>query len=455
MRRAAHRGGAGVRLTRSAALAGLLALSLALTGCGGGSGHHAGTANAGSQVASTGGPVSTAHRHRRPTTPPALAQLRSTIRRQLKLAGPNVGAEVYELSAQAPLFALQDGVMRPPASVEKLYTTVAVLSRMDPDDRFTTEVLGDGQLGAGGVWQGNLYLRGGGDPTFGDGSFNRTWELGYGPTGAELAGQLRQAGIRRVAGSVIGDASLFDSLRGGLSTAYAPDLPDFGGQLSALTYDHGSTSGGLSPEAFAARQLARTLRSQHVKAKASPSEGVAPSGARLLAKVSSPPLSVLVRLMDVPSDDLFAELLTKQLGARYGGGGSIAAGAKIISSVVGLYGIRPQIVDGSGLSRSDLTSPHQVVQLLSLIWHSAVGRLLSEALPVVGESGTVQQIAVGTPAQGHCIAKTGTLDYVTNLAGYCAAHGGHVLAFALFLDGPENSRSLQLIGKMVAAIARY
>jgi D-alanyl-D-alanine carboxypeptidase/D-alanyl-D-alanine-endopeptidase (penicillin-binding protein 4) len=353
------------------------------------------------------------------------------------------------------LFAAHDGVLRPPASVEKIYTTVAALSRMDPGDTLRTGVVGDGALGASGTYHGNLYLRGGGDPTLGDGAFNRTWLLGYGPTGAELAGQLRQAGIRRVTGRVIGDGSLFDALRAGPSTDYQPDLPDFGGQLSALTYDHGSTSKGLSPEAFAARQLARTLRSQHVQVKASPVAGTAPKHTQALATVSSPPLSVLVRLMDVPSDDLFAELLAKQLGARYGEGGSIAAGAKIISSVIDLYGIHPQIVDGSGLSRSDLTSPRQVVELLQLIWHTPVGKLLAQALPVVGENGTVRTIAPGTPAQGHCVAKTGTLNFVTNLAGYCASRGRHVLAFALFIDGPANWQALPAIGKMVAAIARY
>jgi D-alanyl-D-alanine carboxypeptidase/D-alanyl-D-alanine-endopeptidase (penicillin-binding protein 4) len=84
-----------------------------------------------------------------------------------------------------------------------------------------------------------------------------------------------------------------------------------------------------------------------------------------------------------------------------------------------------------------------------------VGLRLSDSLPVVGETGTVRSIATRTAAQGHCIAKTGTLDYVTDLAGYCAARGGHMVAFALFVDGPTNERALVLISRMVAAIAGY
>jgi D-alanyl-D-alanine carboxypeptidase/D-alanyl-D-alanine-endopeptidase (penicillin-binding protein 4) len=164
----------------------------------------------------------------------------------------------------------------------------------------------------------------------------------------------------------------------------------------------------------------------------------------------------LLKLMDVPSDDFFAEMLTKQLGARFGGAGSTAAGARVIrQTIAGAYTLHPKIVDGSGLSRSDGSSPSQVVALLHRVWHTPVGRDLAAALPIVGVNGTVQTIATKTAAQGHCIAKTGTLDYVTNLAGYCQARGGHELAFALFIDGPPNWTAILALGKMVAAIARY
>ena len=344
---------------------------------------------------------------------------------------------------------------RPPASVEKLFTTVAVLSRLGADTRLTTDVLGTGHLGRGGKWHGDLYLRGGGDPTFGDGAFNRNWEEGYGPTPNQLVGQLAKRGIRRITGTVIGDASLFDSRRGGPATAYAPDVPDLGGQLAALTYDHGATAPKLSPGAFAARELVLTMRGAHMHARAAAATATTPASAKLLASVSSPPVSVLLKLTDVPSDDFFAEMLTKQLGVRSGATGSIAAGAQVISEVAAIWGVHPIIQDGSGLSRGDRASPGEVVALLRALWATPTGDQLVADLPVVGVSGTVQRIGVGTPAQGRCEAKTGTLDAVTNLAGYCRARDGHVLAFALFVDGPDNARAVTLIGKMVGAIAKY
>jgi D-alanyl-D-alanine carboxypeptidase/D-alanyl-D-alanine-endopeptidase (penicillin-binding protein 4) len=391
-----------------------------------------------------------------PAVPAALVALRRSLARSLLLAGPDAGAAVYDLSGRTWLLTLRDGVKRPPASVEKLFTSIAVLRKLGPDAELQTTVLGTGQLGAGGVWHGDLYLRGGGDPTFGDGAFNRTWELGYGPAASELAGQLEAAGIRRVTGALIGDPSLFDARPGGPATAFAADIPDLGGELSALTYDHGATSGSLTPGAFAVRQLALTLRASHVKVRAAPLTGVTPPNARKLASVSSPPLAVLLRLMDVPSDDLFAELLTKQLGARFGGAGSISAGARVTAAEIASdYNLHPAIVDGSGLSRANRASPLEVVDLLRYTWRTPVGNVLWSALPVVGVSGTVRGIATGTPAQGRCIAKTGTLDYVTNLAGYCHTQRGHVVAFALFIDGPSNSRAVVLLSRMVAALARY
>lgn len=400
--------------------------------------------------------VTVAPAAKRESAPPhPLVQLQSALEALLNAAGPGTGAVVYDITDSKQLFSLRGTLARPPASVEKLYTTFAILKEMGPDAEVRTTVLGTGHLAPGGVWEGDLYVHGGGDPTFGDGTFNRVWEDGFGPTPRELVAQLRKLGIRRVTGRVIGDTSLFDSLPGAPNTDYAPDVPDLGGELSALTYDHGATNGHLSPGAFTVRELVLTMRSSGIRARAARFTDTTPSGAQPLASVSSPPTSTLLKLMDVPSDDFFAEMLTKQLGVRFGGAGSTTAGAGVISGAVDSLGIAPTIVDGSGLSRRDASSPEQVVGLLRAVWGTPIGQIMRASLPVVGVSGTTAPIAVHTVARGRCSAKTGSLDYVTNLAGYCESRGGHVLAFALFLDGPGNARGFTLIGRMVAAIARY
>ena len=428
-------------------------LAAILAGCGGSGQRHATDAT----VAEGGTPAVASRPLPAPSPlPHGVAALRAALDKQFRKAGQRSGGAVYDLSDGMPLFALRAGVARPPASIEKLYTTVAVLSDLGTSARLQTKVMGAGHLGAGGVWRGDLYLVGGGDPTLGDGSFNRTWEDGYGPTAAQLAHQVEAAGIRRVSGHLIGDGSIFDAHRGPPSSGFAPDVNDLGGQLGGLTYDHGAATRKLSPGEFAARELAITLRARHVSVRASRAGGSTPAAAHQLATVSSPPMSVLLRLMDVPSDDFFAEMLTKQLGLRFGaGGGTTAAGAQVISDAVARYGIHPQIVDGSGLSRSDRSSPEQVVNLLRALHGTPIGGELYGSLPVVGVSGTVSRIAANTGARGACVAKTGTLNDVTNLAGWCHSRGGKLLAFALFIDGPPNWRALESISAMVTSIARF
>nr|MDQ2897219.1 D-alanyl-D-alanine carboxypeptidase [Actinomycetota bacterium] len=382
-------------------------------------------------------------------------RLAAVLAQSLALAGPQSGALVYDLGAQQTLFARRPGVMRPPASVEKLYTTVAALRVLGPAARLHTAVLGRGYQ-SGAVWHGDLYLRGGGDPTFGDAGFDRVGDRGQGATVQTLIAQIAGRGIRRVTGRVYGDESLFDARRGGLLTHYAMDTPDFGGQLSALDFNHGSALRRLGPGRFAVKQFVLDLGAAGVTARAASRLSVTPSGAAPLASVSSPPLSAMTRLMDVPSDDLFAELFAKQLGALFGSGGTISGGAQVIrGTIAAAFGLHPVILDGSGLARDDRSSPAEIVDLLRDVWRTPVGRGLAASLPTVGVEGTVQYIGIKTAARGRCIAKTGTLDGVTNLAGYCRTRAGRDVAFALMVDGPSNAAAIPLESRMIGAIARY
>lgn len=391
---------------------------------------------------------------------PAATRMRAALTRALALARPDgarvaTGALVYDLDAHAEVYGAHPSVGRAPASVQKLWTTAALMDRLGPRARLHTAVLGSGTL-RHGTWHGDLYLRGDGDPTFGDPEFNRVWNHGEGSSAAALVAQLRRRGIRRVSGRVYGDESLFDRRRGGLLTGYTADVPDLGGQLSALTYDHGTTTRHDDPATFAAHEMVLVMRASGIAATASTHTRTTPHDARLLATVASPPLQAMTRLMNVPSDDLFAELLTKQLGVLFGHGGTISAGARVISHTIAAdYDLHPTILDGSGLSLDDRTSPVQIVDLLRDLWHTPTGSELAASLPTVGVNGTVQGIGVRTPAQGRCVAKTGTLTDVSNLAGYCHSRGGHELAFAVFVDGPSNATAFTLISRMVGAIARY
>jgi serine-type D-Ala-D-Ala carboxypeptidase/endopeptidase (penicillin-binding protein 4) len=152
--------------------------------------------------------------------------------------------------------------------------------------------------------------------------------------------------------------------------------------------------------------------------------------------VLSPTISQLLGLMLPPSDNFFAETLVKDLGARFAGAGTTAAGASVVASTIaGLLGIHPRVVDGSGLSPADRTSPYEVADLLVRLAGTPTGAVLREHLAVAGRTGTLALRMRHTAAAGRCEGKTGTLTGASNLVGYCQSADGHQLVFAIFTDG--------------------
>jgi D-alanyl-D-alanine carboxypeptidase/D-alanyl-D-alanine-endopeptidase (penicillin-binding protein 4) len=313
-----------------------------------------------------------------------------------------------------------------------------VLDQLGPSYRLSTTVLGVGRMAPGGVWEGSIYLHGGGDPTFGSSAFIRAHYGGIGASVSTLAAELVHSdGIRRITGDVEGDESYFDSLRGEPSSDYRED-PFLEGTLSALAFNRGavgSVRGPHAPAAYAASQLRGALRADGVRVAGASGAATAPAAAVQLASVSSPTVAQLLGLMLPPSDNFFAETLVKDLGARFAGAGTTAAGAADVKrTITSLLGIHPQIVDGSGLSEADQTSPYQVADLLVALYPTALGAVLREHMAVAGRSGTLELRMRGTAAAGRCVGKTGTLTGVSNLVGYCPSADGHVLAFAVFTD---------------------
>ena len=368
-----------------------------------------------------------------------LAGLQADLGHELVLAGSLSGAYVYDLTAKQPLFSERAATLRPPASVEKLYTAVTALEQMGPSARLATSVLGVGHLAPGGVWAGSLYLHGGGDPTFGSTSFIRAHYDGVGASVSSLATQLvRVDGIHQITGSIEGDESYFDSLRGEPSSGYLPD-PFLEGTLSGLAFNRGETGAGggsHAPAAYAAHQLWAALRGDGVTIQGSSGAARAPAGAIQLAQVQSPTIAQLLGLMLPPSDNFFAETLVKDLGARSGSAGTTAAGASVVARTIStLLGIHPRVLDGSGLSPADQTSPYQVADLLVGLAPTSIGAVLREHMALAGRTGTLALRMRDTAAAGRCRGKTGTLTGVSNLVGYCQSSGGHLLAFAIFTDG--------------------
>ncbi|CAA9494595.1 MAG: D-alanyl-D-alanine carboxypeptidase [uncultured Solirubrobacteraceae bacterium] len=368
----------------------------------------------------------------------------SALGREMRFAGSSSSALVVDVNTGETIYARRARAYRVPASVNKLHTTAAALVRLGPDASLGTDLL-VAAPSVDGTVPGDVYLRGGGDFTFGARQAN------------QLARALADAGVGTVRGRVIGDESYFDVRRGPPSTNY--QTSSWVGPLSALSYDRGMSGRSWPrfqsrPALFAAQRFERALRRAGVSVRRDARTGTAPASARIVLRAPSLPLTALLARINQPSDNFGAEMLLKQLGARFAGDGSTARGARVVDEVMDELGVSARVVDGSGLSRSNRTTAVDVVTLLSAMDAGADGPAFEESLPVAGRSGTLRRRMRGTTAEGRCRAKTGTLTGVSALAGYCDAPSGR-LAFAFLMNDVDVAAARNRQDRMTATLAAY
>ena len=389
---------------------------------------------------------------------PAERSLVAGLNIGMRQAGSESSAYVVDLTAGQTLYAHQAGTGRLPASVEKLYTTTTALQRFGAGGTLTTAVLGTGQI-EGDTYTGTLYLRGGGDPTFGAASFDAS-NYGTGGTIQQLVSNLiRATGMTAFRGNVVADETVFDADRGTPATNNQPST-EVEGELSGLAFDRGwynlqGTVLDTHPALDAGQELVATLRAAGVRVRGKPRVTAArtPATAAPLATVSSPSMATLLALTNAPSDNFFAEMLLKDIGARFGAGGTTADGAAVVrAQIAARFGIQPRLDDGSGLSRYDRTSPEQVVTLLRAM---AGDPQFTGSLAVAGETGTLQDEMRHTYAQNRCRGKTGTLSDVSNVVGYCQARDGHTLAYAVMMNSIYPGYAHPIQDRMLVDVARY
>lgn len=384
-------------------------------------------------------------------------QMRAWLRQG---GGGASGLLVVDAESGEAVCASAPGRPRSLASNMKLFTTATVLSQLGPQTRIPTKVLRDGRLDADGVLHGSLYLQGGGDPTLGTPAFYDSYLAGLGTDIFALTPQIKAAGITSVTGRLYADDTIFDRLRGVADSGYATS--SYIGPLSGLAFNSGfrgttSSSGfAADPARLAASKLARSLKRAGIGLPSQVALRPAPPGAERVAIVRSPTLDRIVGTTDVWSDNFFAEMLIKLLGARLGGAGTTAAGASVVEAFARAHGSGVHAVDGSGLTRSNRASPRQVVSLLLAMRREPVGEDFVHDLALAGKEGTVDERMHGTAAYGRCRTKTGTLTGVSNLSGYCFDESGRIMAFSILMNGVGNLTLAHLDQDRIAgAVAGY
>ena len=164
-----------------------------------------------------------------------------------------------------------------------------------------------------------------------------------------------------------------------------------------------------------------------------------------IAKLESPPFSLIAAQTLKPSQNLYTELILRTLGKMTPAPPTMSSlnqtsenlGVEAVKSFLKTVGIRPETLvldDGSGLSRSDMVTAESTVQLLTFMSKHRYASVFRDALPIAGVDGTLRNRMRGTAAANNLRAKTGSLSSAASLGGYVTTAAGERLAFTIMVN---------------------
>ncbi len=420
--------------------------------------------------------------------------------------------KVVSLKSGATLYEMNPYLLMPAASLQKLFTAAAALSRLGPDHAIETSI-------AVSSADNTLYVRGCGDPLLKKADLARMV--------SDLAGKIPLGRQYKI----VGDTGCFDDTYWGSGWMWDDEPDPDATYLSALTVNRNTirvtvspgksassslvvstepstryvaienngitgerggpcsvsitrpagdrdnrirVAGSLAlgcksvtkrltvwrPELYFLTLIAELLEQNGIKG-APVATGVAPADAAPLTVVRHP-VAEIVSVMLKRSDNLSAENLLKYLAhTKSGQKGTAADGAETIKEYLRLHGIPTDhlvIADGSGMSRYNLTNADTITRLLVAAQKDQeIFPSFVNALPLAGTDGTLARRMRGTPAKGKLRAKTGTMKGVSALAGYTVSADGEPLAFAMimqnFVGSEQRVRGLQ--DRMAVLLSTY
>jgi D-alanyl-D-alanine carboxypeptidase/D-alanyl-D-alanine-endopeptidase (penicillin-binding protein 4) len=400
-----------------------------------------------------------------------------------------------------PRLAWRTQVPVNPASIMKLVTTYAALDLLGAAFTWSTPVYVEGTV-AGGVLNGNLYIKGQGDPKL---VIERMWLL---------LRRVQGLGIGSITGDIVIDRSAFETLptdpsafdgEGLRPYNAAPDallvnyksvvmtfVPAPGGQsaqihfepplagvavpasvpLSANSGECGDWRSALrgefadplrirfagsypaacgektwamayaDPPRYALRAIGGIWAEMGGKVGGQLREGRVPAGLRSAFEVSSPPLAEVVRDINKYSNNVMAQQLFLTLGLQQKNSGSLEAGRATLrqwwNERIGTGEGQPVFDNGSGLSRDERISAAALGRMLQLAWRSPVMPELVSSLPAIGVDGTLKRRSLRSGGTAHL--KTGSLRDAAGVAGYVdGASGRRYVVVAIANHGNANA----------------
>lgn len=414
----------------------------------------------------------------------------------------NIGIHVVDLTTGATLYQRNQSKLFIPASNMKLFSDAAALMILGPDYHFKNQLsLGVSELKQG-VFNGNLYLKLPGDPSF---SHQRL---------AEMLHTLKNWQINQIHGNVVIDSGHANV------NPYAPgwmtrDLVySYGAPLAPLMVDanrmlvtvnpaerpeqpaivevdgvpdsivinnqvktrargarcgvsfvmkddneltvRGCVSIGQwaiqqkmairNPLIYAQRVIKQLLLEENIKLNGQVVLGKTPAGTMLLATDTSKPISQLMADTLKPSDNLYADSLYLHAAAKLKGypvnwdeAQTILKG--FLQQQTGIAMANATLTDGSGLSRNDRLTPDQTVGLLQFLYDRfPLTYEYIAALPISGRDGTLQRRFKRPGQQDLVRAKTGTMTGIVSLSGFLYTPNAHTLGFAIFINNVPGTK---------------
>ncbi len=396
-----------------------------------------------------------------------------------------------------------------PASIAKLATTFAALELIGPAWTWTTPVYVDGPV-QGGTLQGNLYLKGQGDPRL---VMERLWLL---------LRRVQGLGVRRIAGDIVIDRSAFEvaaqdpgafdgeplrpynaapdallvnframvlqftpqgnvallQIEPPMAGLQAPtsvplqsgECNDWRGALRAdfrdparLRFD-GAFPASCGPRSWpvaaadpasqAGRAIAGMWQEMGGQLAGSVREGRVPAALKPVAESVSPTLAEVVRDVNKFSNNVMAQQLFLTLSLQQRGVGTIAGSRAVLQQWWRdrLRSEPPVFDNGSGLSRDERATAAQLTRLLQYAWASPLMPEFVASLPVAGLDGTAKRTAARTAGVAHL--KTGSLRDVTGVAGYVHAPSGRRYAVVAIANHANAGAMRGVIDTLVEWTAR-
>ena len=419
-----------------------------------------------------------------------------------RVPSDHLSVYIRDLNANAPLVLHNDNVPRNPASTMKLVTTWTALKLLGPAYTWKTEVWTRGTV-ANGVLQGDLVLKGFGDPFLTDEAF---WQLLH---------DVQLKGVKTITGNLVVDNSFFSLPPQDPSAFDGEPSKVYNAPPSALMYNFQATRFLFEPDAankrvnisafptvpnlqidnqvqFSTREgcgkgdyhpyfnhTGSTVKITGTYAQgcgknfmmrvmSTPEEhafnafrdiwhaqggtfngqlqiGELQAGDVLLHKQESRTLGEQIRFINKWSNNVMARELLLTVGAHLGGEpATLEKGQKAVQMLLATSGIDLTgmvVENGAGLSRDERITAHQLGQLLESAWRDPYMPEFMASMPLFGEDGTLAERFKNDDLRGRSHMKTGTLRDTTAIAGYMLTRTGKRLVVVLQHNGAESGGS--------------